>query len=130
MLNGTYTAAPYPVIIVAVSRLLRGYSRLIRISKKAQTKEVLCRIFFSMLRIKISIPIMEPVVICSFAMINAKPSLRFPFPNLPSTALRSPSQSPMLILQKAHNYAVFRGSFSFFGSNLVIIVPVLLSNYQ
>ena len=93
MLNGAYTAAQYPEIIVAVNRLLHGYSRLIRIFKKAQTKEVLCRIFFSILRIKISIPIMEPVVICSFAMINAKPSLRFPFPNLPSTALRSPSSS-------------------------------------
>ena len=90
MLNGTYTAAPYPVIIVAVSRLLRGYRRLIRISKNAQIKEELHRIFFSILRIKISIPIMDPVVICSFAMINDKPSLRFPFPNLPSTALRSP----------------------------------------
>ena len=32
--------------------------------------------------------------------------------------------------QKAHNYAVFRGYFSFFGSNLVTIVPVLLSNFQ
>ena len=34
----------------------------------------------------------------------------------------------MLILQKAHNYAVFRGSFSFFGSNLVIITSVYFSN--
>ena len=42
MLNGTYTVALYPEIIVAVSRLLhglQGYNRLIRISKNVQTKE-------------------------------------------------------------------------------------------
>lgn len=43
-----------------------------------------------MLRINTSIPIIEPVVPFSFAIIRDKTSFLFPIPNLPSTSLRSP----------------------------------------
>ena len=43
-----------------------------------------------MFSIKISIPIMDPLVSFIFAMIRDDRNLRLPLPNFPSTVLRSP----------------------------------------
>ena len=62
-----------------------------QILKNTHTKDIYFIVILSMLRIKISIPIMDSVVICNFTIISDKPSLRFLFPKLHSKTFRSPN---------------------------------------
>ena len=59
-------------------------------SKKPYENNAPFRKSRSMLSMKTSIAIIVPAVSFSLAMINDRLSFRLPFPNLPSTALRSP----------------------------------------
>ena len=90
MLNGGHIVVQLAEILPVVSCQPLGNIDIMQILKNAHTKDISFLIILSMLRIKISIPIMDPVVICNFAMISDKPSLRFPFPDLQSMTFRSP----------------------------------------
>ena len=62
MLNGGHTSAQHPDITSVVSCLPVGYGRMMQTSKNADNNETPCFISFSMFRMKISIPIIEPAV--------------------------------------------------------------------